>query len=202
MRGLTRFALALVVSAVACSNDGGPSNGSSPGDTRPAADLNVVRTAAGTTIDAGVSFYAVAGKARDAVLYFRSAAGAAQGEFAHISFGSTAALSLPGGVSLLQGDSVLITMRIVDPARLNVEFLPAGLLFTGAQLDMRYAGADTDFNGDGKRNADDDRIEGNLGIWKQELPLAPFVRLNSSLSRSSKSATAEITGFTRYALAY
>ena len=45
-------------------------------------------------------------------------------------------------------------------------------------------------------------IEGALGIWRQETPTQPFVRLSSVLTTTDRSVRSSITGFTRYALAY
>ena len=41
-----------------------------------------------------------------------------------------------------------------------------------------------------------------LGIWRQEQPGDPFVRLNAVLELEIDEANADLTGFSRYALAY
>ncbi len=195
----------VAAAALACSDASGPGVPSQPGDER--ASLNVVRRSGAVPgfVDTVVTFYAVRGTDREGSIFFKAADGGPGEEFVKLSIGSAALLARPDGTPIAQGDSVLITMRIVDPALLLVEFLPSGLQFNPqepAEMEMQYGGGDDDYNEDGHHDAIDTAIEATLGIWKQEAPGLPFVRLASTLLQTSRSSDAKITSFTRYALAY
>ena len=82
---------------------------------------------------------------------------------------------------------------------------PTGLQFNPAEparLKIHYDHADGDLNDDGVSDARDDSIERTLAIWRQERLTDPFVRLTSVLTVETDEAEAELTGFSRYALAY
>ncbi len=208
MRSVYRSGLgiAIALGIWACSDSAGPADTSSPGDMRPPASLNIVRhSGIAPNVDTAVSFYAVRGSGREASLFYRTASGDRGEEFVRLKLDQASLLARPDGTPVAQGDSVLITMRVVDPALLLVEFAPAGLQFSPAQpaeLEMRYLEADSDFNEDGHHDSTDNAIEGALGIWRQETPSQPFVRLSSALTTADRSVRSSITGFTRYALAY
>jgi hypothetical protein len=93
----------------------------------------------------------------------------------------------------------------VDPAQMLFELEPSGLKFNPAvpaELKIHYDHADGDLNDDGVSDGEDTAIESTLAIWRQENPGDPFVRLASVLSLDLDEAEAELTGFSRYALAY
>jgi hypothetical protein len=82
---------------------------------------------------------------------------------------------------------------------------PTGLKFSPAdpaELKIHYDHANGDLNDDGVSNGLDDALERTLAIWRQENPGEPFVRLVSVLTIETDEADAELTGFSRYALAY
>jgi hypothetical protein len=200
---------ALAAAAGGCSDSSAPdpSAPSQPGDTRLSADLSVVRrsTAINGFVDTVVTFYAVRGQDREGRIFFLAPDGSPGEEFVRLKIGSATLLARPDGSPVAAGDSVLITMRVVDPALLLVEFQPSGLVFNPAEpaeLEMRFGQADDDLNGDGRQDSEDEALISSLGIWKQELPGLPFIRLDSSLFTSLTSCDTKITGFTRYALAY
>jgi len=114
-------------------------------------------------------------------------------------------LSRPDGSAIAEGDSVLITITVEDPALLLFELQPTGLKFSTAkpaELKIRYAQADDDLNEDGEVDEQDDQIETILGIWRQEQPGQPFVRLGSVKVEEQQELEAMLTGFSRYAIAY
>jgi len=91
------------------------------------------------------------------------------------------------------------------PAQMLFELEPTGLKFNPlvpAQLKIHYDHADGDLNDDGSVDSEDSILETTLAIWRQENPGDPFVRLTSVLSVELDEVEAELTGFSRYALAY
>jgi hypothetical protein len=116
-----------------------------------------------------------------------------------------ALLSYPDGTDFVEGDSVLITVRVVDPTRLLFEFEPSGLTFSPdepAELKIHYNHADDDLDEDGDVDLEDETLELDLAVWRQETDGDPFVRLGSLLSIDLEEIDAELSGFSRYALAY
>jgi len=200
---------ALAAAAGGCSDSSAPdpSVPSQPGDTKLTADLGIVRrsTAISGFVDTVVTFYAVRGQDREGRIFFLAPDGSPGEEFVRLKIGSATLLARPDGSPVADGDSVLITMRVVDPALLLVEFQPSGLQFNPAEpaeLEMQYGEGDDDLNHDVRQDSEDAALISSLGIWRQELPGLPFVRLSSSLFTSIAACDTKITGFTRYALAY
>ena len=71
-----------------------------------------------------------------------------------------------------------------------------------AELRMRYPEADRDNDDDGDVDEDDDDVEQRLRIWRQERIGDPWVQLSGSVSADLDEVRADLTGFTRYAIAY
>jgi hypothetical protein len=112
---------------------------------------------------------------------------------------------LPDGSPLGPGDSVLVTMTVIDPVLMIVRFEPSGLQFSAsnpAQLRLALGSADPDFDGDGSVNAQDDSIEARLHIWRQENTGDPWTQLPSTVDVGAGVVAADISGFTHYAVAY
>ena len=112
---------------------------------------------------------------------------------------------VPDGTPFAEDDSVLITVRVVDPARLLFEFEPAGLTFNPArpaELKIHYDHADDDLDEDGDVDLDDEALELTIAIWRQGNDGDPFERLGSLLIDDLEEIEAELQGFSRYALAY
>lgn len=179
-----------------------------PGDTtRDPADLNVVRLAqTSPPLFNGVdSFYARKGEDRELRIYFQDEVGGSGEEFLRLKVSAPSLLARPDGTPFLTGDSILITVRVVDPIRILFEMEPAGLTFapgTPAELKIHYAHADHDFDEDGSIDSVDDQIKSELAIWRQETLSDPFVRLGSVNEVTLEEVNADILGFTRYAIAY
>ena len=194
------FALAL-----ACSNSGGPDDD----DTRPPSDLTILRLSDDSPplFNPVESFYAVRGDNREVRIFFEDEddPGEAGDEYLRFEVDNDALLAYPDGTPFVEDDSVLITVRVVDPARLLFEFEPAGLTFSPdrpAELKIHYDKADDDLDEDGDVDLEDDALELTLSIWRQEADDDPFVRLGSLLIDDLEEIDAELTGFSRYALAY
>ncbi|MFL5384393.1 MAG: hypothetical protein ACJ8GN_17870 [Longimicrobiaceae bacterium] len=108
----------------------------------------------------------------------------------------------PDGTLFQKGDSVLITITVVDPELFNFRFEPAGLQFRAdkpAELRISYKWADRDFNGDGEEDNDDARF--NFGIWKQETDASDWIRIGTVKDADLEELRADIRGFTKYAMA-
>ena len=200
---LVAIALAL---ALGCTSDGTPSP-DSPGSEKPPAELVVARLAATAPPleESTVSFWAIRGQGVEQKLYFLDAEGGRGEEYLSLKLEDESLLSRPDGSAIAEGDSVLITITVEDPALLLFELQPTGLKFSTAkpaELKIRYAQADNDFNEDGEVDEQDDQIETILGIWRQEQPGQPFVRLGSVKVEEQQELEAMLTGFSRYAIAY
>jgi hypothetical protein len=187
----------------------GCDDGTAPaGQTRPDTDLNVLRHSAASPPLAAtsVSFWAVRGDNREASLYYRPAPGETDSaEFLNFEVPNSALLARPDGQSVAEGDSVLITIRVLDPSRFIVEFEPSGLQFSPrspARLKVRFAEADDDIDGDGDDDSDDEELKSNLAIWRQEAAGQPWTRLSSELRVDAEEIEARLVGFSNYAIAY
>lgn len=111
-------------------------------------------------------------------------------------------LRRPDGTEFRRGDSVQITIRVIDPSRFAFEFQPSGLRFDPehpAELRMRYRYADPDLNGDGRVDAADERVR--LGLWRQEADGQPWVALGTIRDAEAQDVRADLRGFTKYAMA-
>jgi hypothetical protein len=193
------------VLALACSDSGGPDDD----DVRPPSDLTILRLsdASPPLFNPVESFYAVRGQNREVRIFFEDEErpGEAGEEYLRFSVDNETLLAYPDGTPFVEDDSVLITVRVVDPARLLFEFEPAGLSFDPnrpAELKIHYNHADDDLDEDGDVDIDDEALELTLSIWRQESDGDPFVRLGSLLLDALEEIDAELNGFSRYALAY
>ncbi len=110
----------------------------------------------------------------------------------------------PDGRSFAAGDSVRITIRVVDPDRFIFEFLPSGLRFSSgapAQLSISYRWADRDFDGNGVIDARDGRYANSFGIWRQERDAARWTRLLDLRDAGLEEVYVPVSGFSKYAMA-
>jgi hypothetical protein len=205
LRRLMALPLAL---ALACSDSGGPDDGGD--DTvKPPSDLTILRLAEGSPplFSTEVSFYAVRGENREGEISFvdDEHPGEPGEKYLELRVDAEAPSARPDGTPIADGDSVLITVRVVDPARLLFQFEPAGLTFNPsrpAELRIHYNHADDDLDEDGDVDVDDATLELTIGIWRQENDGDPFERLGSLLVDNLEEVEAELGGFSRYALAY
>ena len=201
LRSLILLAAALLAGTTACSDSTTPTD-----TTRPSADLNVVRLAAGSPslLNAEESFYAKKGEDREVRIFFQDASGQGE-EFLRLRIRPDALLARPDGTPFLAGDSVLITVRVVDPTNILFELEPSGLTFSPAEpaeLKIHYNHANHDFNDDGSIDVTDTEIKSRLAIWRQESLTDPFMRLGSVNAEDLEEINADILGFSRYAIAY
>ncbi|MEX2571308.1 MAG: hypothetical protein WD737_08370 [Gemmatimonadota bacterium] len=150
-----------------------------------------------------VSFWAVRGEAREVEIRYATEAGY-NGKCLRFVVPAQALLRHADGSVVEPGDSVQITVRVLDPQQFLFEFDPGGLRFDAAhpaRLEVRYRWADDDVNGDGAVDDRDAEDLERLQLWRQESPGEPWTKLPSTHLAGIQEVHADITGFTRYALA-
>ncbi|HET7600753.1 MAG TPA: hypothetical protein VFK09_10695 [Gemmatimonadales bacterium] len=201
MRALPSLCFGVCAGAVvtACSADG-------PTSASPRADRASLTPAflspapsAPEIANPVVSFYAKRGEKRSGIMVYHARPGERDStEFLRFEV-HRRSLLVP------DGDSVLITMTLVDPKSMIVEFQPAGLQFNPddpAEAEFSYREANPDVDGDGIVDAQDTLLTPSFRIWKQETATDPWVPLSSDELQDLGTVVAPITGFTRYAIAY
>jgi hypothetical protein len=181
----------------------------SPSDTiRAEEDLRFLRTApdAPPLERTTASFYAVRGDNSEIRMYYQPRPGDDSGdEFLRFEVRGESLRQRPDGTPIAEGDSVLITLTVIDPERLIVDFQPAGLRFNAeepARLRMSYAETVDDRDDDGDVDDEDRAAESSLSIWRRERPDDPWIRIGSLRSTDVDEIEADISGFTYYAIAY
>lgn len=205
--------IALCLAGAACAtgaDPAGPPGGPGPGpdSTVPEGGLHFLRPAqtAPPLAERTVSFWAVKGDRREVRLMYRPLPGMPDSvEFARFRVEDRSLVSDSAGNLLADGDSILITLTIVDTLELVTEFQPSGLVFNPnkpARLWLKFGEADPDLNNDGIVSAADTTLLFDLRIWKQEQPGQPWALLLSTVDTLSQEIEADIPGFTRYAVAY
>jgi hypothetical protein len=201
--GLT-LALTIVAVAVACDSI---ADSLAP-EQRPASELRLLTVSPtapplATTV---TSFWAVKGKNAGVDLWYHALPGANDStKFLEFRLGGASLDRRPDGSAIADGDSVLITLTVVSPTNLIVDFQPSGLTFSAkdpARLKMFFAACGDDLDRDGQVTSSDDAIEQQLSIWRQETPTAPWIKVSSVEVKANKELDADLGGFTGYAVAY
>jgi hypothetical protein len=195
----TWAAAAAVLLTLSCNDSTAP-------EVRPTEALNFLRPApnAPQFADTTVRFIARRGQNSEVRIRYLVAPDQFE-EFVRFRVREDALLAYPDGRPFRDGDEVEITVRVVDFARLIVEFQPSGLKFNPqrpAELTFKYNHTHPDRDRDGDVDNNDAEIETLLAIWRQESPGQPWVKLLSKVEISLDEIEADITGFTGYALAY
>lgn len=199
-----------VILAIGASlGSAGCRDGTAPAPVSRTADqLHFVRPApnAPALPDTAVSFWAKRGEDRELRLYYNAQSGSGTGaEFLRFTVPAAALAQRPDGSAITVGDSVLISVRVIDPSRLIVDFQPSGLRFSAgspARLRFDLGETDSDLNGDGVVNTQDDSLETQLSFWRQEVPGQPWLKVASAVFTDLHEVEANILGFTGYALAF
>jgi hypothetical protein len=193
------FLICSVAALLSCSDSSGP-----PG--MPDAQLHVVqRDTLGPQLDSTVArFWAKVGEGREIRIGYQPPADTGE-DFVRFEVPGDALLRKPDGTAFQAGDSILITLTVVDPNRFLVEFEPAGLQFnpnSPARLKFHYLHANHDFDGDGDIDANDLAIEHTLDLWRRESIIAPWFRVGSVKFEALDEIDANIESFTEYAIAW
>jgi hypothetical protein len=195
---ITRIALIALAALAAC---GGDSTAPQP-IAKPTTDLHFLRLSATapelqSTV---VSFYAVKGQDSEIRVRFKNGE-----DFLRFRVFAGSLVRRPDGSAIANGDSVLITITITDPTKLQAEFQPAGLAFSAsnpARLQFEFGEADKDLNDDGVVNATDTSLVPQISTWRQEVAGGEWFKVGSVVEIEINEVQADILGFTGYALAY
>lgn len=197
-KAFIRFATCLVAfaAAVSCGDTTAP-------ETRADGDLHFVRFAASSPeiLDTTVSFWAK--KGADAEIRLRYAG--VDEDFLRFVVPGDALDRRPDGSVIALGDSIKITVTVVDLSRLIFEFQPSGLRFRAdhpARLKIIFEHGDDDLDESGTVDATDVALRSSLAIWRREGANDPWVRLNDILKLELNEVEADLFGFSTYALAY
>lgn len=178
-----------LASAVASSNSSGRS--SSQDDP----NFLTASPSAPSIANPVISFWAKKGTDRSIRMVYTSRPGHNDSTtFLYFRVRAQSLVSRADGTPLANGDSVLITVTLVDPVHLKVDFQPSGLRFSQshpATLKMSYA-----------ETAPFSVSPGVLKIWRRESPLTPWLPLTSQVLEDANEVTTDIGGFTGYAIAY
>ena len=196
--------LLCVVAAVAfgaCTDNSGPGG---VDDTR----LSIVRqdSLAPPLIAARDSFWAKVGDGRELRMFYQGAQPGDTGdEFLRFEISDDGLYRKPDGSAFQAGDSILITVTVVDPLRFLLEFTPANLQFNPehpARLRIRYAHADKDFDDDGDVDAADNDIEIELDLWRRNAAGALWFKVGAVKFEELDEIDANIRTFSQYAVAW
>jgi hypothetical protein len=109
-----------------------------------------------------------------------------------------------GGVPLMRGDSVTITLTI-DPGAFSVDFQPTGVLFsntTPASLTLWYENANPDLNGDGVVDSTDAALRQQLTFYYQLAGTSTWTKHPSNNDPATPSVTGALYHFSEYAVSW
>jgi len=201
MRRMTVMAGALALVLLGCGDNTGPVG-------VPDAQLTIVRqdTLAPPLLTTTASFWAKVSDGREVRLNYQGAAPGEIGEeYLRFEVPGDGLYRKPDGSVFLPGDSILITVTVVDPARFHYEFQPSGLRFSPdhpARLKIKYLNGQHDFNADGVEDSEDVRIEGILDLWERSGPGALWFRIGAVKFEELDELDANILSFTEHAVAW
>ncbi len=194
--------LAVLVGA-ACSNNNGP-------NTPPPVPMSQLHfiiqdTTARPLYSDTASFYAKVGDGRELHLYYQDAVGGIGEEFLRFEVPGDGLLRKPDGNVFQAGDSILISVRVVDPKKFVFDFQPSGLQFNPdhpARLKLEYAHSNHDYDDDGAITAADTAIQGKLDLWRNTPPDTLWYKLGAVNFESYEELDANIFHFTVHAVAW
>ena len=195
------MAVLLAAALLGCDDNTGPGG-------RPDTSLHFVRqgSLAAPLVAYQASVWAKVGDGRELHLNYQGATPADTGEeFVRFEIPGDGLLRKPDGSAFQSGDSILITLTVVDSAQFLFQFEPTGLVFNPdhpARLKVRYAEANHDFDDDGDLDSADDALEQVLDLWRRESPGALWFRVGSVKFEELDELDANILMFSEYAVAW
>jgi hypothetical protein len=200
--------LALILPLFAACGDYGAGPGARSLEERPTEGLHFVRMGANAPAleSLVVSFWAKRGEDREVRLRYKGGGGGGSGDdYCRFRVPANALLQRPNGAPVAPGDSVLITLTVVDASKYIVRFEPSGLRFSmsePARLQFEFGNADKDLDENGVVNSNDTALRSQLAVWRQEASGLPWTKLSSKVEIDIDEVSADIVGFSGYALAY
>ena len=195
------LSLLAAVVVVACTENAGPGGVVDN-------NLSIVRQdpTAPPLVTVRDSFWAKAGDGRELRMFYQGTqAGDTGEEFLRFEVPGSGLYRRPDGSAFQPGDSILITVIVLNPTQFLFEFEPAGLVFNPqnpAQLRVRYAHGDKDYDDDGDEDAADEEIETELDLWYRQNASALWFRVGSVQFEESDEIDALIRTFSQYAVAW
>lgn len=152
------------------------------------------------------SFYAVKGRNAGVDMWYQARPGTSDStKFLEFRLGGASLDRRPDGTTIAEGDSVLITVDVIDPGHFIIAFQPSGLTFSAIdapRLKMFFGASGPDLNRDGRVDSEDDALEQQLSVWRQEVANEPWIKVASAVVKEMKVVEAQLAGFTGYALMY
>jgi len=114
--------------AWACSDSTAPNPNTGP---RPPAELNILKLAqnAPPLWNPTISFYAIRGEDREGRIFFQDTGGGRGEEYLRLKIDGASLLAHPDGTPFAVGDSILITVTVVDVQQILFDLEPSGLRF-------------------------------------------------------------------------
>ncbi len=170
--------------------------------------VNLLKAAAGAPAIANpvVNFYAKLGEDREVFMYYRArTSGRDSTVFVRFRVPKRALLARPDGSLFASGDSVKITITLLDPVHLEVGFEPSGLRFSSsdpAKLKLSFLETDNDLNEDGVVNGSDTAIQSLLAVWRRESATLPWTKQSTLFTAGTHEVETDVTGFTSYVVAW
>jgi hypothetical protein len=199
---MRRLMLGLVaLLGVACSNSSGPT------PPVPTSQLHfVIQDATAPPLYADTaSFYAKVGDGRELHLYYQDAVGGVGEEFLRLEVPGDALLRKPDGSAFQTGDSILISVKVLDARQFVFDFQPSGLQFNPSQparLKVEYVHSDHDYDGDGSITSADSAIQATLDLWKNDPPSTLWFKQGGVNFESLEELDANVLSFSQYAVAW
>jgi len=153
-----------------------------------------------------ISFWAKKGVKKEVqMVYHRESGGRDSIPFFSLRLRERSLWRRPDGTTIANGDSVLITLTLVDAERGIVDCQPSGLRFADgdpARVKISFHHDDDDLNHDGVVNGTDAAITKTLQIWRKESVSEPWLSMKSRVADGPDEVEADINGFTGYAIAW
>jgi len=195
----------LTLTLAACSSSSAPRAAA----VKPTSQLHITLEAATAKplLAKQVSFWPKVGEDRAVRLFYQGATAVDTGQLLlELEVPLDGLYQRPDGTAFQTGDSILITVTVVDTTRFLFDFQPAGLQFNPAnpaRLRIEYAYANHDFNGDGVIDARDFAIEADsLGVWRRDPPDTLWYRQFAIKFGLPEELDANVLGFSQYAVAW
>src|SRR5262249_20195931 len=130
----------------------------------PEAQLQFLRFSSSNAVPVRTaSFWAVKGQNRKLIMRYAPTSSGSEGDkFLEFEVRNNSLLTRLGGLPLLNGDSILITVALDNSDRFIIHFEPSGLLFNPLdppRLQINYERADRDIDHNGILDARDRTLE-------------------------------------------